>query len=250
MIKNKLFMCMTIVLSLILGYVLGKQSQQNSLKECYPSGVVNVRLMNNYWENNVKDALRNSLDETLLDDDDKKLLFKELHEDFEPVVFCHPFIILRWRDKSGYAVFLNHDINNPVLDNFESPTLTIRQEKDSIGVIQNRYRFLVPTRVESEERVVLPNPTAFEAYVRTGADRNPKSIIVTLTNIVTNDQFFYRDLDGDGVFESVFYMDNALNSTFYSLTEFTDKFYNTEINESLSNDHSLDESELLEDKPK
>ena len=245
---KKVISFMAIILSIVLGFCAGMQMNQ----ELYPPEVLNARQMNHQWDDIKRYMLHAvSIGGPLvgLNDEEQKLWLKEFHEEFEPMVFCHPFIILRRQDNSGYRVFINSDINNPAFDNWIAPTLDYRQKKENMGAILNHYNFMVPPRKENGIIVVTPPPTVFLAHVVTDTDIKHKRIAVALTNTATNDMFFYRDLDADGVFESVFHMCANLNFEFYSLAEFVGKFYNANTDEYLPSDNSLEESEISEAKP-
>jgi len=234
MMKRKVFVSIAIILSLILGFFAGRQSLRHDLAQMLPPGVLDARLMNgtwDIWEHELRAEIPGAVREGIWSDN------KEAQEEsinaifgvFEPMVFCHPFIILKRRDNSGYRVSINSNANNPTLDDVILPILDYRRKTDSSGAIVNEYTFRIPPRIENGEIVIAPNLTVFDALVRTDTNNNRKAIIVALENTATGDMFHYIDRDADGVFETIYHVrhvDGNVVTSFYSLTEFAEKFCN------------------------
>ena len=188
--KKALTITVILFLVLIFGIFVGRQSRQCCPAEVLPPGVIDARLMNSTWDRWVEEIKSMMLDDPLYDPiedpglfGDKKsseIVFEDLYGDFEPMVFCHPFIILKRKDKSGHKVFINNDTNNPIFDNMDVPTLDYRQEKDSMGFILNQYIFRTPHRKKNGIGLLFPSPTVFEAYVKT-AQNIIKSLLLSLS---------------------------------------------------------------------
>jgi hypothetical protein len=217
----KVIIVAVILLSFYAGYFLGINGAGR------PERVLPCYQMQNIWNEDAKILFQDEIIRKgiALDSEQGKLLLKQFHGDFEPMVFCHPFIILKQKDNRGYKVFINANIKYPGFDNLAGPTLEFSESKDNTGADCNEYIFSTPPRRTIDEEKI----SDFVALVKTDKENNRTSTVVNVTNVKKNEGFYYRDLDVDGVFESVVHVDTLSSAddakkTQYSLTEFVEKF--------------------------
>ena len=192
-----------------------------------PIGVISTDIMWNSWEGEFLTVIENELirEGIAPDSEQGKQHIRAVWGDFEPMVFCHPFLILKRRDNSGYRVFKSTDIDNTLFSNFALPTLDFNLRKDHAGTLLGySYLFATPPRMIEETSI-----GEFMALVLKDKENNRVSTLVDLVDAENNTRFWYRDLNADGVFESIIYFDSLVSNdsqtiTQYNLSEFAEKF--------------------------
>jgi hypothetical protein len=213
-----------------------------------PREVLSISLMHRTWQEDMKTLFQEEIirEGISLDSEQGQKYLKEFWSDFEPMVFCHPFIILRKKDNSGYRIFMNANVDNPKFDNIAASVLDFTMSKDNCDVLYYNYLFSTPPRTVGEERVV-----DYTALIKTDKKNNRMSTVVSVSNAEKNEYFIYRDLDVNGIFESIVHVDSLIfndirKMTPYTLTEFAKEFENVKADESLPNDNSKRKNKALE----
>ena len=195
-----------------------------------PPGVTTTRLMRESWDVTVKaieqdEAIGEVIrEEIVLGNEQGVLNFKNAFNNFEPMVFCHPFIILKRKDNMGYKVFMNTNVNDPGFDNMIAPSIDFYEYTDNIGIQHNNYLLSMPPRKMGATYV-----SDLSILVKTDKENNRTTTLVSVSNAKQNESFWYRDLNADGIFESIVHVDSLIfteiqKMTHYSLIEFAEQY--------------------------